>query len=473
MNHTEVSPDPPPPANLTIPFDVESILPGRFLSVAELLRFRFPTPFYAPHNGAGVPVWSGSPPHEIRAAILLGCVVPFRGTVKQLLSDLRKLSSIPQSFNRITVSSCEVLPNRLPIWVLSFWDRLSEAYEARLSWRKCLDWTNAPFMRPGNQQYAGDLDSLTHQVCWCGYLEGNRGDRHVNDIFDLLSNNELNSGQINDLLELLERRLADSSDSRFLIAPTELSNLILHSHRNHTRPTYQKQHAQRSTEEGLVQRRWSAVASVAWISVGDCGHWISYIIDPINSTIFHGDSLGLRMPTDLCEALQWWLCDLQRKMGEPITPPCFKSIAATVQKDGFSCGILSTNSLFHHLLPCKFSLLPSDAVSIRTYRIKRTVEILKLCPVLVRFSLGHCACFRPEILSPLPLLLDSRRHRCNPRRHYGHPHRHYSHPHHYYGHPHRHCHRHHPHHYLCTWHFPHLLNSGPCGARGQGRKAIF
>lgn len=79
-----------------------------------------------------------------------------------------------------------------------------------------------------------------------------RGDRHVNDISDLLSNRELNSGQINDLLELLERRLASIPGNRFHVAPTELSTLLLYSHTNHAAIEYQKQFSQRLVEV-LVQ----------------------------------------------------------------------------------------------------------------------------------------------------------------------------------------------------------------------------
>jgi len=179
------------------------------------------------------------------------------------------------------------LVKRLPIWVLSFWDRLSEAYDTCLSWRRCLDWVNALCTRrPANQRLASELYSLFQRVCWYGYLGGKRRDRHVNDIFDLLSNNELDSGQIGDLLELIEWRLEDASDSHYLIAPPDLSTLILYSHRDHTKHTYRKQPCQQLVEEELVQRRRFAVASIAWISVGGHGHWISYIADPITLTIF-------------------------------------------------------------------------------------------------------------------------------------------------------------------------------------------
>ena len=244
-----------------------------------------------------------------------------------------------------------------------------------------------------NQRYAAELDSLICQILWHGYLNGRRRDQHVNDIFDLLSDNELNSGQINDLLELLERNVADIPGSRYLIAPTELSTLIIYSHKNHAKHTYRKQRAQISIEEGLVQHGRSAVASVAWIKVGNCGHWISYIVDASTSTISHGDSLGLPMPEDLRDTLQWWLHDLQNKMGGPAKSPGFgfKVISTTRQEDGFSCGILSTNSLFHYLLPCKFSLVLGDKISIKTYQIECTIEILKLGSTLVCLLLDNSA----------------------------------------------------------------------------------
>jgi hypothetical protein len=201
--------------------------------------------------------------------------------------------------------------------VLTFWDRLSEAHDACLSWRGCLDWVNTPCIQPlENQRLAAELDFLIFQICWNGH-------KNANSIFDLLSNKELYSSEINDLLEPLKRTLVDSPDRRHFIAPTELLELIRYSHQNHRKFSYEKQYAQRFAEDGLVQRRWPAVASIAWILVGGCGHWISYIADPIASTIFHGDSLGLEMPAILHDALQWWLCDLWEKMGELMKLPSF------------------------------------------------------------------------------------------------------------------------------------------------------
>jgi hypothetical protein len=96
--------------------------------------------------------------------------------------------------------------------MLSFWDRLSEAHGAYLSWRR---WVRTPRIKAHatDQRLIVELDALLQvRVCWYGYLAERGRDRHVDNLFDLLSN-ELNSGQINNLLEPVERRLLDTPDN--------------------------------------------------------------------------------------------------------------------------------------------------------------------------------------------------------------------------------------------------------------------
>ena len=142
MHDIEITLDPPPPVYLSIPLDVESALPGRLFLVMQLLQYGFPNPFCTPHNGTSIPVWSDSPPHNVCAALLLSCVVPQWDTAKQLLLDLWEFSPIPHLFKWTAISSCQALPDHLPIWVLSFWDCLSEAFDTCLSWMLEKPWLN-------------------------------------------------------------------------------------------------------------------------------------------------------------------------------------------------------------------------------------------------------------------------------------------------------------------------------------------
>ena len=101
---------------------------------------------------------------------------------------------------------------------------------------------------------------------WQGSLEGRRRDRTVKDIFDLLSN-ELNSGQIDDLLELVERDLPAQSAGTTspLVASTDLAQILLFAYQERDDPNFRKTWLQVMVEEDLVEGRKSSVASVAWI----------------------------------------------------------------------------------------------------------------------------------------------------------------------------------------------------------------
>ena len=127
MYHINVTLDPSPPAYLSIPFNVESALPGRSLSVTELLQHKFPSPFWAPCGSPCAPAWSNASPHQVRLVVLLTCRVPQRELLRKLLFSIQGLPSAPRSINQAALSSCEALPSLLPIWVLSLWDRLSLA----------------------------------------------------------------------------------------------------------------------------------------------------------------------------------------------------------------------------------------------------------------------------------------------------------------------------------------------------------
>lgn len=95
MDHVEIAPNPPMPVRLIIPLDIEPTLPRRHLPVSKLLQYKFSNPFWTPHDGTGIQVWSDSPPHKIHAALLLSCMVPQWETVKQLLLEVQQLIPTP------------------------------------------------------------------------------------------------------------------------------------------------------------------------------------------------------------------------------------------------------------------------------------------------------------------------------------------------------------------------------------------
>ena len=102
--------------------------------------------------------------------------------------------------------------------------------------------------------------------------------------------------------------------------------------------------------------------------------------------ISYGDSLGWPIPDTLQKVLQWWLLNLRQMMGL-LTGSATVTVVPlpiTPQDDGFSCGILATNSIGHYLIGDVFLLVKQDVTSIKTYWIERTIEILILDGEFVR-----------------------------------------------------------------------------------------
>ena len=383
----EILPDPRPDPRLSIPLDVTQFLPADNASVPSLLRHKLPTPLTTSYR-SGISPWSNLSSLDIPPTALPVHLIPPKSTLNQLLSEVAGLPQAIRSIHRAAILPDNTLPERLPIWILSFWQQVYKARQWRRCWNACRNWVTS-------KSHAGAglrdrLDRTLVNIRWQGFLNGQRRDRSVEDIFKLLSNSELNSGQVNDLLELIGNQLAAQSDgiSPHLVAPTELVVLVTWSYEHHNEADYRKQPLQTAIEDDLINRRKSSVASVSWVSPSGHGHWVSYVVDPASSYIAYGDSLGQPIPPTLLEALWWWLLDIRKKMNLSVDEPVVvRPISVTPQYDGFSCGILATNSIGHYLLHDAFPLVGRDPVSIKSYRTERTIEILTLDAEFVRAEL--------------------------------------------------------------------------------------
>ena len=381
----EIFPDPHPDPRLSIPFNAARVLPDDNESVPDLLRHVLPSPLTTSYR-LSISPWSDSPPFNITLPVLATHLVPPKVAVDKLLSEVADLPLAVQSIHRAAILPGDTLPERLPIWILSFWQQVYKTRQLRHQWNTCRKWVTSKPCAGVN--LLDRLDQTLLNVRWQGYLNGLRRDRCVKDIFDLLSNLELNSGQINDLLELIENKLVASSDGiapPHLVAPTELALLLTSSYENRDIAGHRKRPLQISIEDDLIGGRKSSVASVAWISSFGCGHWVSYTVNPASLCIAYGDSLGKPIPEMLLAVLQWWLLDIREKMNLTTTGlVVVNPLPVTSQDDDFSCGILATNSIGHHLLYETLPLVGQDPISIKTYRTERTIEILMLDAEFVR-----------------------------------------------------------------------------------------
>jgi len=370
---------------LSIPSHAALVLPDGDLSVPDLLRYKLLNPLRTIYRSELVP-WSTSPAGPIDPTILRNHIMPPKEVLDHLLSEVAHLAPTVRSVQRAAILPDSTLPGNLPIWILSFWAKSYEARWWRGQWKVCNDWVaSRPHVSAGLRD---QLDKTLINIHWRGSLDGRRRDRSISDIFDLLSNNELNSGQIDDLLELIERDLPTQSPrgaASPLVASTVLAQTLVFAHQQRDSNDFRKTWFQATVEKSLVEKRKSSVAGVAWISRSGHGHWVSYVVNPASSLISYGDSLGGSIPLALSAALQWWLLNLREMMGLSIDDTVtVVPLPITPQDDGFSCGILSTNSIGYHLTHDTFPLVGRDPVSIKTYRIKRTIDILMLDGEFVR-----------------------------------------------------------------------------------------
>jgi hypothetical protein len=74
-------------------------------------------------------------------------------------------------------------------------------------------------------------------------------------------------------------------------------------------------------------------------------HWIAVVINCKESRILYGDPLKSARDPETEKALHWWT---HYHTGSRFS---WGILDVPMQKDGFNCGILSNNGLFHHFLP--------------------------------------------------------------------------------------------------------------------------
>lgn len=161
------------------------------------------------------------------------------------------------------ISPDKALPKNLPIWILHFWRRIHETYQLRGRWKVCNDWVAS---RPHiSTKLQDQFEKTIVNTCWQGSLNSRWCNWSTRDIFDLLSNNELNTGQVEDLLKLVERNLPSRSDGAAfpLIASMVLTQVLTFAHQERDNLTFQRTWIQAMVEDSLIEGRNSSVASVA------------------------------------------------------------------------------------------------------------------------------------------------------------------------------------------------------------------
>ena len=117
---------------------------------------------------------------------------------------------------------------------------------------------------------------------------------------------------------------------------------------------------------------------VATISFSPPGHWACLIIDCCAGTISWGDSAGQAAPAGLEKCLRAWLeiFSPQIKFAAPHALRCAQ------QPDGYSCGIISVNTLKHNVFGDEL-WNESHRETLRVAELLDILEISESCTLTV------------------------------------------------------------------------------------------
>jgi hypothetical protein len=87
-------------------------------------------------------------------------------------------------------------------------------------------------------------------------------------------------------------------------------------------------------------------------------HWVAIALDFEHSVVWYGDSFGQRPVEEVTLVLNWWTF---HHTGIKFV---YWTLKISPQKDGYSCGLLGTNTLFHFYLPDAYPLIDVARVDI-------------------------------------------------------------------------------------------------------------
>lgn len=99
----------------------------------------------------------------------------------------------------------------------------------------------------------------------------------------------------------------------------------------------------------------------------DGDHWVAIALDFEESLIWYGDSFGQDAVEEVTSVLDWWTFHHTGQKFE------YRKLKISSQKDGFSCGLLGPNALFHFYLPDLYPLI--DVTKVDTERVRLLLRV--------------------------------------------------------------------------------------------------
>ncbi|KAN0139136.1 hypothetical protein V8E53_003025 [Lactarius tabidus] len=346
-----------------------SLLPSPLLPVIHLLDF--PTP----------PITQSLPginaelifSHNIATHTSSECL-RLPAPSHDLLKVLRSCSGQAMLDGKVSVQHWDNMNIFLPFDALGTWGLIVDADTAKKTWRRALRWLDQQQEIP--TQYIARVMKLLGAVPWNDSVKGLGSGLSIVDMAVFLSQEWLSDAHLDSMLSATVSLRCDALTHitpRTEIVLSDFMTHILASPSLETSPIpcdYVKKAPKSVQKLGSVISESSPDIRVATISFSPPGHWACLIIDCRAGTIGWGDSAGRTAPAGLEKRLKAWLgiFSPQIKFAALHTLPCAH------QPDGYSCGIISVNTLKHNVFGDKLW-----NVSCReTLRVAEFLDILEI-----------------------------------------------------------------------------------------------
>jgi len=354
-----------------IPAHIQAaILPSPTASVAEFLRFPFPSQL--PMSSIKQDVhdfWSLEPPNvsKFTAESLKRLPIPSAAG----LSALQEARTPIQEKASILYAH---LPNniqsRYPPWILTYWILVSSLREhAKAPWMQAESFLSTN----KTKWHSGEFRTLCQSVqnsllClpWAGDVRGFSENSPTVLLASYLSHNWLSTSHINQQLDLLRHELLRIGKQQYEILQTDFFTKIGLLHRDRKENNYPAGFKNRHILGVADDLANSTIRGICGVANVNGNHWVAITVDVVDRQIRYGDSLD-GLGTELKAAIQWWI-KIHISMDLEET-----SLDITKQTDGFNCGLFALNAVEHFVHPEKHSLLVSLSSSCDEDRLSRFI----------------------------------------------------------------------------------------------------
>lgn len=350
---------------LKIPHEVfDKIIPNQSLSILSFLRFPFPAVALA--RGNSLPTISDLDPTTTNLNEITTFPIPSREVVNQLLDSSEDLDH-----SHSVICSHVQEDIRLPLWILSYWTKISAIRPCRDLWSLAEE--NLQILKVSKQR-TNDTVGLTNQVLtalsctpWSGNIQGFSSSITIDHLTTYLSKKWFSDEHENQMLYLLRQELNRSlPSSNSDILETYFFRQLAESYKHDTYAIQKNTSWLRKKGQELANSIYDRLFTI--INIAD-EYWVAVVVDFELSEILYGDSMGGTIDDGVDEVLTWWT---HHHTGHSFMKGY---LPTTRQRDGFSCGILAWNALAAHALPGRYSLM--DAASVADERLRMFLEIVK------------------------------------------------------------------------------------------------